>query len=155
MPDRQKALRKYSAHAGSYTNRFLLRTQESRRRNIARLELTNGGVVIDVGCGTGLSFPILQERIGTSGKIVGIEQSPEMLREAELQVNRLGWRNVVLIQAPAEEAVIQVGGRRGFLYNPRHHANAASFAECSGAPQAGSRGPSRRNDVGAVVGRGN
>jgi precorrin-6B methylase 2 len=116
MPDRQKALRKYRSHAGSYTNRFLLRTQESRRRNIARLELTNGGVVIDVGCGTGLSFPILQEPIGTSGKIVGIEQSPEMLREAELQVNRFGWRNVVLIQAPAEEAVIPVEADAAVFY---------------------------------------
>jgi precorrin-6B methylase 2 len=116
MPNRQKALRKYRAHAGSYTNRFLLRTQDSRRRNIARLELTNGGVVIDVGCGTGLSFPILRERIGTSGKIVGIEQSPEMLREAELQVNLFGWRNVVLIQAPAEEAVIQVEADAAVFY---------------------------------------
>jgi precorrin-6B methylase 2 len=63
-----------------------------------------------------LSFPILQERIGPGGKIVGIEQSPEMLREADLQVNRFAWRNVVLIQAPAEEAVIPVEADAAVFY---------------------------------------
>jgi precorrin-6B methylase 2 len=116
MPDRQAALRKYRAHAGSYTNRFLLRTQEGRRKNIARLGLTKGRVVMDVGCGTGLSFPILQECIGPGGMIFGIEQSPEMLREAELQVNRFGWLNVVLIQAPAEEAIIAVEADAAVFY---------------------------------------
>jgi ubiquinone/menaquinone biosynthesis C-methylase UbiE len=85
MPDRQAALRKYKVHADAYTIRFQLRTQESRRKNIARLELRNGEIVIDIGCGTGLSFPILQERIGPAGKIVGIEQSGEMLKHAELR----------------------------------------------------------------------
>jgi precorrin-6B methylase 2 len=116
MPDRQAALRKYKVHADAYTIRFQLRTQESRRRNIARLELTNGEVVIDVGCGTGLSFPILQERIGPAGKIVGIEQSREMLKHAELQADRFGWSNVVLIQAPAEEAVIPVEADAALFY---------------------------------------
>jgi hypothetical protein len=48
MPDRQAALRKYKVHADAYTIRFQLRTQESRRKNIARLELTNGEIVIDI-----------------------------------------------------------------------------------------------------------
>jgi ubiquinone/menaquinone biosynthesis C-methylase UbiE len=79
---------------------------------------------MDVGCGTGLSFAILQERIGPSEKIVGIEQSPEMLREAELQVNRSSWRNVVLIQASAEEAVIPVEADAAVFLYSRHHAHA-------------------------------
>jgi demethylmenaquinone methyltransferase/2-methoxy-6-polyprenyl-1,4-benzoquinol methylase len=98
MPDRKAALRKYRAHADTYTSRFLLRTLENRRRNIARLGLTNSQIVIDAGCGTGLSFPILQEYIGPEGKIVGIEQSPEMLKQAERLVDRFTWRNVVLIR---------------------------------------------------------
>jgi hypothetical protein len=36
MPNRQAALRKYKVHADSYTNRFLLQTQESRRTQTTR-----------------------------------------------------------------------------------------------------------------------
>ena len=132
MPDRDTALRKYKAHADTYTSRFLLRTLENRRRNIARLGLTNDQIVIDAGCGTGLSFPLLQECIGPDGRIVGIEQSPEMLNQAERLVDQSAWRNVVLIQAPVEEAVhSRGGGCCSLLRDPRHHAHAARFGKCS------------------------
>ncbi|MFX8230985.1 class I SAM-dependent methyltransferase, partial [Acinetobacter baumannii] len=55
-------------------------------------------------CGTGLSFDLLQRRIGPAGRIVGIEQSAEMLARARHRVQAEGWRNVELIHAPVEEA---------------------------------------------------
>lgn len=116
MPDRDTAIRKYKAQADTYTSRFLLRTLENRRRNIARLGLMNDQIVIDAGCGTGLSFPILQECIGPDGRIVGIEQSPEMLKQAERLVDQCAWRNVVLIHAPVEEAVIPVEADAALFY---------------------------------------
>ena len=37
-----------------------------------------GDAVLDVACGTGLSFPLLEEAIGPAGRLVGVELSPEM-----------------------------------------------------------------------------
>jgi hypothetical protein len=39
-----------------------------------------------------------------------------MLKHAELQADRFGWSNVVLIQAPAEEAVIPVEADVALFY---------------------------------------
>lgn len=58
-----------------------------------------GQQVLDIGCGTGLNFPLLQARLGTSGTIVGIDRSAEMLRQARLRAEAHGWQNVLLIQA--------------------------------------------------------
>ncbi len=65
-----------------------------------------GDTVLDVGCGTGLSFELLQAAVGASGQIVGIEQSPQMIDKARQRVQRHGWRNVTLLCSPAEEARI-------------------------------------------------
>lgn len=72
-----------------------------RVSGIEALELAPGAQVLDVGCGTGLNFELLQERIGSAGTIVGIDQSPEMLRQARARAIKHGWRNVILIQTDA------------------------------------------------------
>ena len=66
---------------------------------IDALAPTPGQQVLDIGCGTGLNFPLLQERIGASGTIVGIDRSAEMLRQARRRARARGWENVILIQA--------------------------------------------------------
>lgn len=58
-----------------------------------------GQQVLDIGCGTGLNFSLLQERIGASGTIVGIDRSAEMLRQARRRALAHGWQNVILVQA--------------------------------------------------------
>ncbi len=58
-----------------------------------------GQQVLDIGCGTGLNFPLLQERLGASGTIVGIDHSAEMLRQARRRSRASGWENVILLQA--------------------------------------------------------
>lgn len=75
-----------------------------RRRAIAALALQPGDTVLDVGCGTGLSFGLLHQAVGGQGRIVGIEQSPEMLAGARARISRHGWTNVVLEGVPTEEA---------------------------------------------------
>jgi len=77
-----------------------------RRRAIHLLQLRRGEVVIDVGCGTGLSIPILLEAVGQEGHVIGIDQSPEMLAKARRRVETNGWLNVSLIEAPVEDARI-------------------------------------------------
>ena len=80
-----------------------------RRRAIERLGLKRGDTVLDVGCGTGLSFELLEQRIGhDAGKIVGIEQSSDMIEQARARAERNRFENVTLITSPVEEAEIPV-----------------------------------------------
>jgi ubiquinone/menaquinone biosynthesis C-methylase UbiE len=72
----------------------------------SRLVLKAGETVLDVGCGTGLSFPLVENYVGPHGAIIGVEQSPEMIAKARARVHENGWTNVILINAPAEEAKI-------------------------------------------------
>ncbi|BCY15464.1 hypothetical protein L3i22_105520 [Actinoplanes sp. L3-i22] len=44
--------------------------------------LVTGGVVADVGCGTGRAFPAIRDAIGPYGKILGLDLTPQMLAEA-------------------------------------------------------------------------
>ncbi|MCY1373998.1 Methyltransferase domain protein [compost metagenome] len=57
-----------------------------------------------MGCGTGLSFPLLAEAVGPHGRIVGIEQCPEMLVKARERLASVGPCEVSLINAPVESA---------------------------------------------------
>jgi len=47
-----------------------------RLRTIDLLHLAPGARVLDVACGTGLSFAALAARVGTGGRVVGVEVSP-------------------------------------------------------------------------------
>ena len=74
-----------------------------RAEAVSRLALKPGQVVLDFGCGTGLSFALLEQAVGRNGRIVGVELSPDMLARARGKVASHGWMNLTLIEANAEE----------------------------------------------------
>ena len=100
-PDRRLALEQYRVRAAVYDSE-LAAFEPIRRRAIARLGLMPGATVLDVGCGTGLSFAPLLTAVGPRGHIIGIEQCPEMMDQARARVNQHGWPNVTLRDAPVE-----------------------------------------------------
>jgi SAM-dependent methyltransferase len=104
-PDRAAALRQYQRRAAVY-DWELAAFEPLRRAAIDALALRTGDVVIDVGCGTGLSLPALQQAVGGHGQVIGIEQSPEMIELARRRVATNGWRHVRLVEAPVELARI-------------------------------------------------
>jgi SAM-dependent methyltransferase len=75
-----------------------------RRDAIGALELQTGAAVLDVGCGTGLSFDGLKQCIGPSGRITGIDPSPDMLAHARERVQRHHWRAIELLEFTAGAA---------------------------------------------------
>ena len=95
----------YRRLAGSYdlTTAWL---EPYRHRAVSHLRLQPGDVVLDVGCGTGMSFETIQAAVGPSGRLVGVEPCPEMLAGARARVEAAGWDNVTLLEASAEEATV-------------------------------------------------
>ena len=77
-----------------------------RHSAIARLAPACGSTVLDVGCGTGLSFAALKERVGPQGRVIGIEPCPQMLEQARRRVQKAGWTHVRLLSASAQSARI-------------------------------------------------
>jgi SAM-dependent methyltransferase len=97
----------YSEHARSYDRRTGA-FQRYRREIVAALPVRPGQVVLDVGSGTGLCYGMLQEKVGPRGRVVGIEESPEMAAVAREHIAAEGWRNVTVVQSRAEDAEITV-----------------------------------------------
>lgn len=65
------------------------------------MALRSGHHVLDIGCGTGLNFPLLQNRIGPSGSITAVDASAQMLEQARRRAFSAGWTNVRLVEADA------------------------------------------------------
>jgi demethylmenaquinone methyltransferase/2-methoxy-6-polyprenyl-1,4-benzoquinol methylase len=112
-PDPRRALEQYRRHADGY-DASARRTMDLRRRAIDWLELAPGARVLDVACGTGLSLPLLDERVGAGGQVVGVELSPEMMRLA-----RARWPRAVLVEGSMEEAALE-GRFDAVLFNYTH-----------------------------------
>jgi demethylmenaquinone methyltransferase/2-methoxy-6-polyprenyl-1,4-benzoquinol methylase len=72
-----------------------------RRRAVQALGLRAGDSVIDVACGTGLNFPLIEDVIGPGGQIVGVDLTDAMLARAQERIETNGWSNISLVQADA------------------------------------------------------
>ncbi len=77
------------------------RTQ--RMRAVRALGLRAGDTVVDIACGTGLNFRLVEEAIGPGGRIVGVDLTDAMLARAHGRVEANGWSNVSLVQADAAD----------------------------------------------------
>ena len=104
-PDASRAQAQYRRRAGHY-DLELLPFEPVRQEAIALLDLAPGATVLDVGCGTGLSFEALLQRVGPRGRVVGCDPSPDMLARARDRVAQHRWRNVELLQASAAAAAL-------------------------------------------------
>lgn len=72
-----------------------------RKRAVEALHLQQGDTVVEIGCGTGLNFSLLQDEIGLQGRIIGVDMTDAMLDQAHGRIEENGWNNVELIQCNA------------------------------------------------------
>lgn len=105
-PDPPRSLAQYARRAARY-DLELAAFEPVRIEAIGLLDLHPGDTVLDVGCGTGLSFAPLVKRVGAGGRIVGIDPSPEMLALARSRVERRRWPGITLLQAGAADAPLR------------------------------------------------
>jgi SAM-dependent methyltransferase len=97
----------YRDHAARYDQRTRL-FQHWRELLVKKLAVQHGDTVLDIGCGTGLCLPGLQQKIGPTGTVVGIDAAQHMLDIATARVTENNWHNVHLVAAPIDKAVIGV-----------------------------------------------
>jgi SAM-dependent methyltransferase len=78
------------------------RNQESLALLLARLGLTGGESVLEIGCGTGALTAPVAEAIGEGGRLVAVDISEPMLGAARQRVVERGLRNVTLSHGDAQ-----------------------------------------------------
>jgi SAM-dependent methyltransferase len=78
------------------------RNQESLALLLARLGLSDGESVLEIGCGTGALTLPLAEAVGERGRVVAVDISEPMLGAARQKVGERGLRNVTLLSGDAQ-----------------------------------------------------
>ena len=101
----EAAQRLYAALAPAYDDetRFITGI---RKLAIEVLNPQPGETVLDAGCGTGWCLPLLAERVGPKGKVIGFEPSPDMLALAEARVKQRGLDNTRLLHASGDIVIL-------------------------------------------------
>ena len=61
---------------------------------ISRADLKPGESVLDLGSGAGFDAFLAAERVGESGKVVGVDMTPEMVEKARTNAENLNMTNV-------------------------------------------------------------
>ena len=89
-----------------------------RKQAISDLGLKAGDTVVDIGCGTGLNFPLLYRAVGPRGTIIGVDLSDAMLAQARQTAEAMQWANVQLVCADASQ----------FDFPPRVNAVLSTYA---------------------------
>ena len=84
----------YDTFARVYDTSLEKHYAEQRRLAVLALDLRPGSVVLDLPCGTGQSFDGLVDGVGASGRVVGVDLSAGMVREARRRIGRLKFTNV-------------------------------------------------------------
>jgi ubiquinone/menaquinone biosynthesis C-methylase UbiE len=74
-----------------------------RRKAIARLNVALNSSVLDVACGIGSNFKIIESYLQDSGTLVGIDISSESLKIAKRLVAKHNWTNVELLNTGITE----------------------------------------------------
>jgi demethylmenaquinone methyltransferase/2-methoxy-6-polyprenyl-1,4-benzoquinol methylase len=112
---REEILDIYQRRAGIYElavhGCYLLGFPIGRYRRLAVRALAPqpGDTIVEIGCGTGMNFPLLQAKVGQEGKIIGVDISEAMLQRARNRVSDAGWQNVELVLSSAAKYTFPEG----------------------------------------------
>ncbi|MEZ4667740.1 MAG: class I SAM-dependent methyltransferase [Anaerolineae bacterium] len=104
QPDNQgQMIDIYRKRAKTYDTSGISGLESWRKEAVRTLNLKRGDLVVDIGCGTGLNFMLLQEVVGSEGKIIGVDLTDAMLDQARQRITEHGWTNVELVQSDAAQ----------------------------------------------------
>ena len=96
------AIRQYRSLASDYDS-TCTRIEKLRIQALRELQLKSGETVFDIACGTGAMLPLLSGAVGPSGRVVGVDVSPEMVAEARRRVAGMrGAADITIVESPVE-----------------------------------------------------
>jgi SAM-dependent methyltransferase len=83
--------------------------EEDPDKMLAALEIKSGSVVADVGAGVGYHVWRLAGLVGPSGKVIGEDIQPEMLRMLDKNIQERKLRNVQIVQGTTKDPRLPEG----------------------------------------------
>ncbi len=72
-------------------------------------DVKEGQTVVDIGSGAGIDCFIASEKVGKSGKVIGIDMTPEMIGKATANAKSGGYTNVEFRLGDAENMPVEDG----------------------------------------------
>lgn len=90
---RQRAQRLYSEEAIAALPDSVIEAAAGCGNPIALAELRPGEVVLDLGSGGGIDVFLAAERVGSGGRVIGLDMTPEMIALARQNLAKLGISN--------------------------------------------------------------
>lgn len=96
----RKRATRYNVTANLY---YLIGFRENayRKKAVKELKLQKGNKVVEIGCGTGINFSLLQKAVGFEGRIIGVDLTDAMLAMAKTRIEENNWKNVELVLSDA------------------------------------------------------
>jgi arsenite methyltransferase len=76
---------------------------------LGHLKLEAGETVVDLGSGPGLDALIAAKQVGASGRVIGVDMTPEMLERARATAAKAGAANVDFRQGRLEQLPVESG----------------------------------------------
>ena len=74
---------------------------------IALSKIKEGDVVLDLGSGAGFDAFLAAEKVGKKGKVIGVDMTPEMIKKAEANAEKYGYKNVEFKIGDIEEIPLE------------------------------------------------
>lgn len=75
----------------------------------ALADLKEGDIVLDLGCGGGLDAFLAAQRVGRTGKVIGLDMTPEMVYKARSNARKGNYTNVEFDVAEIEKLPLADG----------------------------------------------
>lgn len=87
---------------------------------LSRLAPPEAGPIFDLGCGTGMLTSLLADRFGAH-RVIGIDNSPDMLAKARERFPDLTWRQGDIASFVADQPAAAIFSNAALHWLPDHH----------------------------------
>jgi len=74
---------------------------------VALASLKEGDVVLDLGSGAGFDVFLAAQRVGKTGRVIGVDMTPEMLKKARANAAEGGYKNVEFRSGEIEKLPVE------------------------------------------------
>jgi arsenite methyltransferase len=74
---------------------------------VALASLKEGETVLDLGSGAGFDCFLAAEKVGKKGKVIGVDMTPEMLKQARENASKGGYKNVEFREGEIEALPVE------------------------------------------------